>query len=113
MAKRYKNYIGGKWVDSKESVKVKSPYDGKIVGEVAMASKAEFVKAIDIAVKAFETTRDLPSYVRENACESIAEGLQKNFDSFAKTMSMEVGKAIKDAEVEVSRARKPSVSAVR
>lgn len=104
MAKRFKNYIGGKWVDSNDTLKVKSPYDGKVVGEVAMATKADFIKAIDIAEKAFEITRDIPSYVRESACKQIAEGLKKNFDSFAKTMSLEVGKAIRDSEVEVNRA---------
>jgi glyceraldehyde-3-phosphate dehydrogenase (NADP+) len=104
MAQQFKIYLGGKWVDRKEKIEVKSPYDGKVVGEVAMASKEDFVKAIDLAEKAFEITRDLPSYARENACKSVAEGLKQNFDNFAKTMSMEVGKAIKDSEVEVCRA---------
>jgi len=71
---------------------------------VAMASKADFTKAIDIAVKAFEQTRQLPSYVREEACLAVSEGLKKNSDKFAKMMSLEIGKALKDSEVEVFRA---------
>ena len=104
MPQSYKLYLGGKWVDRKEKIKVESPYDGKLVGEVAMASKSDFTKAIELADKAFAETRGLPSYAREAACKSVAEGLKKNFDKFAKTMSMEVGKAIRDSEVEVNRA---------
>lgn len=104
MTQKFQLYLGGKWVDRKEKIKVESPYDGKVVGEVAMASKADFTKAIEIADKTFAETRELPSYAREGACKSIAEGLKKNFDKFARTMSMEVGKAICDSEVEVSRA---------
>ncbi len=104
MTKKYKLYLGGKWVDRKEKIKVESPYDGKVVGEVAMANKADFTKAIELAEKTFAQTRELPSYVREDACKSIAEGIKKNFDSFARTMALEVGKAIRDCETEVSRA---------
>ncbi|MGH8014779.1 MAG: aldehyde dehydrogenase family protein [Candidatus Zixiibacteriota bacterium] len=101
---KYKIYLGGQWVDRKEKIKVESPYDGKIVGEVAMATKADFTKAIEIADKTFAESRELPSYVREGACKSIAEGLKKNFDKFSRTMSLEVGKAIRDSEIEVNRA---------
>ncbi len=104
MARHYKIYLGGKWVDRKEKIEVKSPYDGKVAGTVAMASKADFTKAIDIAEKAFKKTRQLPSYVREEACLAVAEGLRKNSDKFARMMSLEIGKALKDSEVEVSRA---------
>ena len=104
MARHYKIYLGGKWVDRKEKIEVKSPYDGKVAGTVAMASKADFTKAIDIAEKAFEKTRQLPSYVREEACLAVSEGLRKNSDKFARMMSLEIGKALKDSEVEVFRA---------
>ena len=104
MARHYKIYLGGKWVDRKEKIEVRSPYDGKVAGTVAMASKADFTKAIDIAEKAFEKTRQLPSYVREEACLAVSEGLRKNSDKFARMMSLEIGKALKDSEVEVFRA---------
>lgn len=104
MPDKYGIYLGGKWAERKETTKVISPFDGKFVGEVAMATKADFTKAIEIADKTFAQTRELPSYVREGACKSIAEGLKKNFDKFSKYMSLEVGKAIRDSEIEVNRA---------
>ncbi|HEX2897499.1 MAG TPA: aldehyde dehydrogenase family protein, partial [candidate division Zixibacteria bacterium] len=104
MPDKFGIYLGGKWVERKETTKVVSPYDGKVVGEVAMATKADFTKAIEIADKTFALTRELPSYVREGACKAIADGLKKSFDKFSKTMSLEVGKAIRDSEIEVNRA---------
>jgi glyceraldehyde-3-phosphate dehydrogenase (NADP+) len=104
MAKNYKIYLGGKWVDRPEKIRVESPYDNSLVAQVAAASKADYSKAIDMADKAFAVTRELPAYKREETCRAIAAGLEKNIDKFAKTMSMELGKAYKDAKGEVTRA---------
>ena len=32
MAKKYKMYLGGKWVDSTNKIEVRSPYNQKLVG---------------------------------------------------------------------------------
>ncbi len=104
MAKTYKMYLGGKWIDRKDKIRVENPYDKSLVGRVAMASRADFVKAIELAHRSFDQTRNLPSYKREEVCLQIAEGLEKNTEKFARMMSLEVGKALKDARGEVARA---------
>ena len=73
MAKTYKMYLAGKWVGSKKNIDVFSSYDDTLVGSVAAAQSADYTKAIDAAVKAFEITRALPSYVRERICKQIAD----------------------------------------
>lgn len=103
MAKNYKLYLGGKWVDRKNKIEVRSPYNGTLVGKTAAASKDDYTKAIDIAEKTFATTRELPAYKREETCKAIAAGLEKNLDKFATAMSKELGKAYKDAKGEVMR----------
>lgn len=103
MAKSYKMYLAGKWVDSKNKIKVISPYDKKHVANVAAASKDDFTTAITAAEKAFAVTRDLPSYKRSETCLFIAEQLEKNVDKIARTMSSELGKALKDSTNEVKR----------
>jgi glyceraldehyde-3-phosphate dehydrogenase (NADP+) len=97
-------YLAGKWVGSQNKIRVESPYDDHLVGTVAAASKADYKKAIDAAQKAFEITRTLPCYVREGICLQIAHDLIKNREKFARMMSLEMGKAIRDARVEVDRA---------
>jgi len=104
MAKTYKMYLGGEWVDRPDKIKVINPFDDSLVGRVAAASKADYTKAIKIADKVFEETRTLPSYKRAETCLQIAAGLEKNIDKFARMMSMELGKAYKDARGEVQRA---------
>ena len=103
MARNYKMYLGGTWVDRPNMIRVVSPYNRALVGRVAAASKEDYTEAIRIAHKAFGLTRELPSYKREETCLAIAAGLQKNLDKIATMMSRELGKSLKDARGEVSR----------
>ena len=103
MAKKYKMYLGGKFVDRKTTIEVRSPYDNTHVGTVAAATKADYTEAIKLAHKAFAQTRELPSYKREEICKQISDGILKNADKFATTMTKELGKAYKDAYGEVIR----------
>jgi acyl-CoA reductase-like NAD-dependent aldehyde dehydrogenase len=103
MAKKFKMYLGGKWLDRKNKIRVTNPYDNSLTGTVAAASKEDYTKAIDIAHKTFAVTRELPSYKREETLRAIAAGLEKNVDKFATMMSRELGKAFKDSRGEVMR----------
>ncbi|MCB2231108.1 aldehyde dehydrogenase family protein [bacterium] len=104
MAKKYKMYLAGEWVDRKETIRVENPYDDSLVATVARASKEDLTTAISKAQEAFAKTRELTSYQREEACLAVAEGLRENANRFATMMSMEVGKALADSRGEVGRA---------
>ncbi|MFH1700574.1 MAG: aldehyde dehydrogenase family protein [Candidatus Zixiibacteriota bacterium] len=104
MAKSYKMYLAGKWLSSKNKIRIESPYDDSHVGTVAAASEKDYTRAIDAAQKSFEITRNLPCYVRERICQDIADGILKNKEKLARTMTLEMGKAIRDARLEVERA---------
>ena len=47
---KYKNFINNKWIESesKETIKVDDPSNGKIIGEISCAKKNE----VDLAVEA-------------------------------------------------------------
>ncbi|MBD3402484.1 aldehyde dehydrogenase family protein [candidate division GN15 bacterium] len=104
MAKKFKMYLAGEWVDRKEKAQVRNPYDDSLVATVAQASQDDLTEAIGKAQEAFAQTRKLTSYQREEACMAVSEGLKKNLEKFAKMMSQEVGKALNDSRVEVNRA---------
>jgi len=104
MAKNYKMYLGGKWVDRKNKIDVINPYDEGLVGRVAAASRNDYTRAIEIAHDTFRVTRELPSYKREETCRSVAADLEKNADRLAGMMARELGKAFRDAKGEVLRA---------
>lgn len=104
MAKHYKMYLGGKWVDRKNKINVYYPYDDSLVATVAAASKEDYTQAIALADEAFRLTRELPSYKREEICRQIADGIEKNIEQFTKAMTLELGKSYKDSRLEVTRA---------
>lgn len=104
MPKNWKMYLGGEWVDSKDKITVVNPFDDSVVGKAAAASPDDYTHAIDVADKMFAVTRTLPSYKRSETCRAIAKGLEKNLEQFTKMMSLELGKAYKDAKGEVKRA---------
>ncbi len=104
MPKQYKMYLAGDWVDRKKKIRVENPFDDSLVGTVASASKQDYTEAIKQADKAFALTREIPAYKRENVCKQIASALEKQTDKFARVMTLELGKAYKDAKLEVQRA---------
>ncbi len=104
MSADQKLYLGGKWVDRPKKLTVTNPYDDSVVATVSTAAPEDFTEAIRLADQAFGETSELPSYKRETVCLAIADGLTKQRDTFATTMSRELGKGIKDCTIEVNRA---------
>ena len=49
--------VGGQKVSGAEAREVKSPWDGRVVDEVCVATLADVDRALDIAADAFERTR--------------------------------------------------------
>ncbi|HVI04640.1 MAG TPA: aldehyde dehydrogenase family protein, partial [Sphingomicrobium sp.] len=68
------------------------------------AGPAHVEKAIQGAVRAFGTTRKLPSFERQRVLRSIAREISARKEEFARTMAQEAGKPIRMARTEVERA---------
>ena len=96
--------LAGKRVDSKDSIKVRNPFDGSIVDEVAKAGPAELERAAKAAVEAFEKTRRLSSGTRSAMLSAASAGLSRRKEEIARTIALEAGKPIKLARGEVDRA---------
>jgi acyl-CoA reductase-like NAD-dependent aldehyde dehydrogenase len=96
--------LGGEQVETDETYEVRSPYDGAEVAIVHRAGPAEVERAIAGAVEAFETTRRLPSWRREQVLEAVAAGIAARREELARTIALEAGKPIRTARVEVDRA---------
>jgi acyl-CoA reductase-like NAD-dependent aldehyde dehydrogenase len=96
--------LSGAEVETGETYEVRSPYDGAAVALVHRAGPAEVERAIAGAVAAFETTRHLPSWRREQVLEGVAAGIAARREDIARTIALEAGKPVKTARVEVDRA---------
>jgi len=96
--------LGGEELQTGDTYELRSPYDSSPVAVVHRAGPDEVERAIAGAVRAFETTRRLASWQREDVLKGIAQGIAARRDELARTIALEAGKPIKTAGVEVDRA---------
>lgn len=104
MKAEYKLPIAGEMMESAQADEVRNPYNGEVIGRVPLATQEQCEAAVIAAVEAFEETRELPRYRREEICLNIAQGIEKSRREFAETLAVEVGKPLAAADVEVTRA---------
>src|SRR5919205_3221705 len=96
--------VGGKELRTGDTYEVRSPYDDALVAVVHRAGPREIENAIAGAVRAFETTRKLPSWKRSEILAGIADRIEAAKDDFARTIALEAGKPVKTARAEAERA---------
>ena len=104
MAEKKKIYVGGRWVETKESLVVTSPYSGERVAEVSLGGPAEMELALASATKAFGELKSIPAYKRATLLRAVSEGIKNRKEDFGRTIAREAGKPITEARVEVGRA---------
>jgi acyl-CoA reductase-like NAD-dependent aldehyde dehydrogenase len=103
MTQRRKLLIANEWVDAAETITVRSPHTGEVVGEVAKAGPAEMERAVQAAVRGFEETKKLSSIKRSEILTRAAAGLAKRKEEMARTITSENAKTIKLSRGEVDR----------
>jgi acyl-CoA reductase-like NAD-dependent aldehyde dehydrogenase len=98
-------YLAGKWVDSPDRLEVANPADPHApAGATYNATPEQYEEAVSAAVAAFEHTRTLPAYERGRALREISAGIKARREEIGRVLSLEAGKPIRDALVEVDRA---------
>ncbi|MDV2502672.1 MAG: aldehyde dehydrogenase family protein [bacterium] len=100
----YKCLIGGEWRSTKESYELKNPYNQEVIAVVSRPGHGEALEAVERAHRAFPTTRALPSWKRADVLQAISEGIKARHEELSRTIALEAGKPIKQAQGEVSRA---------
>jgi acyl-CoA reductase-like NAD-dependent aldehyde dehydrogenase len=98
-------YLAGRWVESPDVLEVADPAaPGRPAGATYNATAAQYEEAVEAAVAAFEQTRVLPAYERARALREISAGIRARREELGRIISLEAGKPIRDALVEVDRA---------
>ena len=95
-------YLNGEWVEAGRPRRVQSPYDDRLVGELAWAGKAEAAKAVGAAAEAMRAP--LPAHRRARILERAAELLRERRNELARTITLESGKPITLSFAELDRA---------
>lgn len=103
-AKHWGLLLAGRWLGEGETIEIRSPYNGEIVGSTVRATAQQAEEAVVAAQRAFAVTRKLPGYERQRVLRAISDGIRARRDEFAHLMALESGKPIRAARVEVDRA---------
>ncbi|MFX0107723.1 MAG: CoA-acylating methylmalonate-semialdehyde dehydrogenase [Candidatus Hodarchaeota archaeon] len=100
-----KNYINGKWVESKakETKDVINPATGEIIAKTPFSTREETLKAIEAAKAAFRRWRATPVFTRVRYLNRIRDAFEENFEELSKLLTSEQGKIIDEARGEYRR----------
>jgi len=95
--------IDGKWCDaaSGKTLPVVNPATGETIGAFAHAGKADLDRALEAAKKGFDVWRKTGAFARYQMMRKAAELLRARADAIAPVMTMEQGKPLAEAKMEV------------
>jgi acyl-CoA reductase-like NAD-dependent aldehyde dehydrogenase len=98
-----KMFINGGWVDSPQTVTIRSPYTQEVVDTVPDATEDQVQQAVAAAVKGAAAMAKLTAYERTQILMRVADLLTSKVEDFARTVSMEQGKPLSESRGEASR----------
>ena len=99
----YKLYIGGKFIEGREQLKVFNPFNNKLVGETFIAEKENLEAAIIAGKSVEQEMKLLPIYKRYEILQSIAQQIGERKEEMANILALESGKPLKYALGEIDR----------
>lgn len=104
-AKHFGLLIDGEWHDRRDGklLEVRSPNDGQVFATFPEATQADIDAAIEAAQRAYDK-QELSAYQRYEILYKASQLLTERVEDIAFHMSMEGGKPIKEARIEVARA---------
>lgn len=104
--KTLKNYIGGRWVESASDVAldVEDPGTGEILGKVPAGCREDVVRAVEKAVAAHRTWKDVPAEQRIQYLFRMKRILEEHAEEIATLCTKESGKTLGESRGEILRA---------
>uniref|UniRef100_A0A8C6WKT3 Methylmalonate-semialdehyde/malonate-semialdehyde dehydrogenase [acylating], mitochondrial n=1 Tax=Neogobius melanostomus TaxID=47308 RepID=A0A8C6WKT3_9GOBI len=100
-----KLFIDGKFVESKTSewLDVHNPATNEVIARVPKATQEEMVAAVDCCSKAFQTWSETSILARQQVFLRYQQLIKDNIKELAKSITVEQGKTLADAEGDVFR----------
>jgi len=105
--KSYRNFIDGEWVEasSRGALEDRNPADkGEVIGTFQDSGEADADAAIAAAARAFRRWRLVPAPKRAEYLFRMGEILLKRKEEYAREMTREMGKPIREARGDVQEA---------
>ncbi len=106
MSELFKNFIGGKWVESStgKTFTRNNPATGELIGTFTSSGPADVEVAVASAKKAFASWRLFPAPKRGELLFAVARLLEERKEQFAREMTQEMGKVLTEARGDVQEA---------
>src|SRR5580765_6084699 len=105
--KSYRNFIDGEWVESsaRETFEDRNPADrSEIIGTFQNSAQADVDAAVEAARRSFRRWRQVPAPKRAESIFRMGEILLKRKEDYAREMTREMGKPLKEARGDVQEA---------
>jgi len=96
--------LAGREAGDGPSIRVTNPADGSLIDAVPEATPGEIAEALDAAARGARTMAATTRFERARILERAASLLTERSEDFARLLASEVGKTIREARLEVSRA---------
>ena len=96
--------VEGEWLETAETLTVKSPYTGEALAEVATAGEDEIERSLAAAVAAAAKMRSLPRFQIAKSLRAISAAIDERRDEFTRTICLEAAKPLIYSRGEVERA---------
>ncbi|OGF68115.1 MAG: aldehyde dehydrogenase [Candidatus Fischerbacteria bacterium RBG_13_37_8] len=95
--------LDGKWVDRKNKIDVRDPYDNSLIDTVPRGTAQDVEVAISAAVKGFQIMKRLTVYDRAQILFKAAAIIKADLASYAEIIAREGSKTIREARKEANR----------
>ncbi len=96
-------YCNGEFINSGTSHQVLNPYDGSVAGRTLLVSEQTLNHAISGARESLKPMASMPTWERSAILSEISEKLKNQRVDFAKLITSESGKPLKNSLLEVDR----------
>jgi succinate-semialdehyde dehydrogenase/glutarate-semialdehyde dehydrogenase len=97
-------YINGEWLGSegRKTEDLLNPATGEALGKLPHATENDLMLALQSAQAAFPQWRDTPALARANILRKAAQAIRERSEQIAAIMSLEQGKTLTEARIEVT-----------
>lgn len=103
MSEKLANFIGGRWVDSADTLEAVNPATGEVIAVMSSAGAPEVDAAVAAARAAFEEWRFVNPSVRAGYLHRIGDRVKAREAELAAAITAEMGKTLGEATGEVDK----------